>query len=61
MRQLHSRVFCALMVLALVACQGEPAPDAVFLGRFVTLDRAMPEVEALAVTDGRIVAAGAAS
>lgn len=48
------------MVLALVACQGEPAPDAVFLGRFVTLDEAMPEVEALAVTGGRIVAAGTA-
>jgi predicted amidohydrolase YtcJ len=45
-------------VLALVACQGGPAPDAVFLGRFVTLDETMPEVEALAVTGGRIVAVG---
>lgn len=58
---MHTRHFCALTVLALVACQGEPAPDAVFLGRFITLDRGMPEVDALAVTDGRIVAAGAAS
>ncbi len=50
-----------VLALAACACQREPAPDAVFLGRFVTLDEATPEVEALAVTDGRIVAAGTAS
>jgi predicted amidohydrolase YtcJ len=33
-------------------------PDTVFIGRFVTLDAGQPEVEAIAVADGRIVAAG---
>jgi hypothetical protein len=56
----HGRggISCVAVVLALAACQGEPAPDAIFLGRFVTMDNSAPEVEALAVTDGRIVARG---
>jgi predicted amidohydrolase YtcJ len=36
-----------------------PAPETIFTGDFVTLDPAMPRVAALAVTAGRVVAAGA--
>lgn len=48
------------------ACQDrvEPAamaaPDSVFVGDFITLDASKPEVRAIAVTDGRITATGAA-
>ncbi len=46
-------------VLALSACDASaPPPDTIFTGRFITLDDAQPEVDALAVADGRIVAAG---
>jgi predicted amidohydrolase YtcJ len=38
-----------------------PAPDVVFIGRFVTLDPEHPEVEAIAVSGGRIVAVGSRS
>ncbi len=45
--------------MALAACESStPQPDTIFTGRFVTLDEAQPEVEALAVAGGRIVAAG---
>lgn len=51
-----------ISVLALSACAGPRTPppqaDAIFTGRFITLDPALPEVEALAVASGRIVAAG---
>lgn len=33
-------------------------PDQIFVGRFLTLDPARPQVEAIAVTNGRIVALG---
>jgi predicted amidohydrolase YtcJ len=51
-----------LICLLLVACEpsGPPA-DTIFTGEFVTLDTSNPRVEALAVTDGRIVAAGSRS
>jgi predicted amidohydrolase YtcJ len=48
------------VLFTLFACQGEPAPEVIFIGRFITLDAAVHEVEALAVTGGRIVAAGTA-
>src|SRR5437762_651546 len=35
-----------------------PSADAILSGRFITLDPSRPRVEALAVTKGRIVAAG---
>ena len=44
------------------ACQSPqpepPAPDTIFTGNFVTHDSAQAEVAALAVTDGKIIAAG---
>ena len=51
-----------LGILVHGACESDPpapGPDAIFTGRFVTLDAARPEVEALAVTGGRIIAIGA--
>ena len=49
----------------LAACGGvspqEPTPEVIFTGRFITLDSALPEVEALAVAGGRIVGAGSRS
>ena len=58
-----SRFGCAsilvLAVVAFLACEASaPPPDTIFTGRFVTLDDSQPEVEALAVTRGRIVASG---
>lgn len=54
------RISLVLLLGVLSACQRQPppAPDAVFLGRFVTLDVVQPEVQAIAVTNGRIVAIG---
>lgn len=57
------RIMCSLWLasvgLMLMSCQRPHAPpDAVFIGRFVTFDAAQPEVEAIAVADGRIVGAG---
>lgn len=51
-----------LIVSVLAGCDDRaPAPpvaDTVFLGQFVTLDEQRPEVEALVVVDGTIIAAG---
>lgn len=54
-----------LSCLLLAACPERPtpepsaeAPDTIFTGDFITLDASRPRVEALAVKDGRIVAAG---
>ena len=53
------RTFLVLLFGMLLGCQRpESPPDTVFVGRFVTLDAVQPEVEAIAVADGRIVAAG---
>ena len=54
------RISLVLLLGLLLGCQRQqsPSPDTVFVGRFVTLDPAQPEVEALAVTNSRIVAAG---
>ena len=38
-----------------------PAPDTIFIGQFLTLDRSHPEAEAIAVSAGRIVAVGSRS
>jgi predicted amidohydrolase YtcJ len=38
-----------------------PAPDIIFTGQFLTLDRAHPRAEAIAVSGGRIVAVGSRS
>ena len=38
-----------------------PAPDTIFIGQFITLDRSHPEAEAIAVSAGRIVAVGSRS
>ena len=38
-----------------------PAPDAIFIGQFLTLDPAHPKAEAIAVSAGRIVAVGSKS
>src|SRR5207302_1807511 len=35
-----------------------PAPDAIFIGQFLTLDPGHPRAEAIAVSAGRIVAVG---
>jgi predicted amidohydrolase YtcJ len=51
-----------LVLLLLVGCGGvtpeSSVPEQVFVGRFVTLDTNAPEVAALAVRDGRIIATG---
>jgi predicted amidohydrolase YtcJ len=53
------RTFLLLLLGLLSGCQRpQSPPDTVFVGRFVTLDVVDPEVEAIAVADGRIVAAG---
>ena len=53
------RTSLVLLFGMLLGCQRpESPPDTVFVGRFVTLDAVQPEVEAIAVADGRIVAAG---
>ena len=52
-------VLVVAAVLVLTACEAVgPRPDTIFTGRFITLDDSQPEVEALAVVGGRIVAAG---
>jgi predicted amidohydrolase YtcJ len=38
-----------------------PAPDVIFIGQFLTLDRSHPQAEAIAVSNGRIVAVGSRS
>src|SRR5688572_9724519 len=53
------RTSLLLLLGMLLGCQRpHSSPDTVFIGRFVTLDAGQPEVEAIAVADGRIVAAG---
>ncbi len=53
------RTSLVLLFGMLLGCQRpDSPPDTVFIGRFVTLDAVQPEVEAIAVADGRIVAAG---
>ena len=53
------RTSLVLLFGMLLGCQRpQSPPDTVFIGRFVTLDAAQPEVEAIAVADGRIVGAG---
>ena len=53
------RTSLVLLFGMLLGCQRpDSPPDTVFIGRFVTLDVVQPEVEAIAVADGRIVAAG---
>ena len=53
------RTSLVLLLGMLLGCQRPHVPpDTVFIGRFVTLDAAQPEVEAIAVADGRIVGAG---
>ena len=53
------RTSLLLLFGMLLGCQRpHTPPDTVFIGRFVTLDAGQPEVEAIAVADGRIVAAG---
>jgi predicted amidohydrolase YtcJ len=53
----------AILATVLLTACGQPAPDIpapekVFLGRFVTLDESTPETEAIAVKGGRIAASG---
>ncbi|MCA8980702.1 MAG: amidohydrolase family protein [Planctomycetes bacterium] len=59
---MNSARFAALALCAcLVACVSAPRvpkADRVFFGRVVTMDPEQPEVEALAIKDGRIVAIG---
>jgi len=53
------RTSLVLLLGMLLGCQRPHAPpDTVFIGRFVTLDAAQPEVEAVAVANGRIVGVG---
>jgi len=58
------RVPClfAALTISLAACDSGPAPEAADLvlrgGKIVTVDEAIPEVQALAARDGRIVAIG---
>jgi len=57
-----ARCLTSMLVLALAAACGAPAPrvraDLVYVGRIVTLDESRPEAGALAVAGGRIVAIG---
>ncbi|MDP2958724.1 MAG: hypothetical protein Q8N53_20030, partial [Longimicrobiales bacterium] len=49
------------LLLALAACAGEPENPADLVltnGKVVTVDDALPEAQALAVRDGRILAVG---
>ena len=62
-RQSGLSAACIALILCLAGCQdgqkAEPAgPDTIFIGKFVTLDDVNSVVEALAVTDGVIVATG---
>jgi hypothetical protein len=61
----HSITLLSVAVVVASACsaapQGSKPADAVFVGRFVTLDDRRPEAEALAVQNGRIVAVGTES
>ena len=53
------RASLVLLLGILLGCQRpQSPPDKVFIGRFVTLDAAQPEVEGIAVAGGRIVGAG---
>ncbi|MGE0464126.1 MAG: amidohydrolase [Vicinamibacterales bacterium] len=59
-------LLAVLSCLLLAACPERPtpkpsaeAPDTIFTGDFITLDASRPRVQALAVRNGRIVAAGA--
>jgi len=53
-------IFLTTFLFTLIACQAPPpdAPDTIFIGMFVTHDSAQAEVEALAVTNGKIIATG---
>jgi predicted amidohydrolase YtcJ len=63
--------FCALVFSALITHlvapavvplrAQAPAPDAIFIGKFLTLDRSHPQTEAIAVFAGRIAAMGTES
>jgi predicted amidohydrolase YtcJ len=54
-----ARIALLLMLGLLLGCRPtQTPPDAVYVGRFVTLDAGQPEVEAIAVANGRIVASG---
>lgn len=61
------RTLCLLVAAALTACSGgEPGPASaadlvVTNGRVVTMDEALPEAEAVAMKDGRILAVGSAA
>jgi predicted amidohydrolase YtcJ len=57
-----SRCLTVAFLVATGAASDSPSqtspPDAIFIGRFVTLDPSRPRAEALAVANGRIVAVG---
>ena len=51
--------FCVAALFSVVASLAHAQPaDSVFIGRFVTLDKARPTATALAVSEGRILAIG---
>ncbi|MDT8368872.1 MAG: amidohydrolase [Longimicrobiales bacterium] len=58
----HLRTLLPLLLVPVVACDSVPAGEAADLvltdGRVVTVDAALPEAEAVAMRDGRIVAVG---
>src|SRR5437667_11443545 len=52
-------LFTLLTTLVFATPQSSsPAPDAIFIGQFLTLDPGHPRAEAIAVAAGRIVAVG---
>ena len=52
-------LFTLLTTLVFATPQSSsPAPDAIFIGQFLTLDPGHPRAEAIAVSAGRIVAVG---
>ena len=65
-RPISQVLFAALFTLpavpAISPLEARPAaPDTIFVGQFITLDRSHPEAEAIAVSSGRIVGVGSRS
>ncbi len=64
-KHIMKRIFCVALVLltsAITACEAQDAgstgPDAIFVGKFITQGDGPAEVDAVAVSDGIIVAVG---
>jgi predicted amidohydrolase YtcJ len=55
-------IICLLLLLSSFHCQKTPRVESIFLnGHIVTMDESQPEVEAMAVGEGKIVAVGSSA